>query len=46
MPDIVIFVVGVITFLLVSGGWIFTVVEVRHLGEQEEASRLLKKEPT
>jgi hypothetical protein len=36
MPDIVIFVVAVITFLLVSGGWIFKVVEVRRLGEQEE----------
>jgi hypothetical protein len=43
MPDIVIFVVGVISFLLVSGGWIFTVVEVRRLGEQEEARRLSTK---
>jgi len=39
MSDTVIFVVGALSFLLLSGGWIFTVLEVRRLGEEAKAKR-------
>jgi hypothetical protein len=39
MSDTSIFVVGTISFLLLSGGWIFTVLEVQRLGKQATAQR-------
>jgi hypothetical protein len=39
MSDTAIFLVGSFIFLLVSGGWIFTVLEVRRLDEEARAKR-------
>jgi hypothetical protein len=39
MSDTVIFVVGMFTFLLLSGGLGFTVLEVRRLDEEAKGKR-------
>ncbi len=39
MSDFGIFVVGAFAFLLLSGGWIYTVREVQRLGAKADARR-------
>jgi hypothetical protein len=41
MSDTMIFIVGMVTFLLLSGGLAFTVLEVRRLDEQAKVKRRL-----
>ena len=43
MSDTGIFIVGTLSFLLLSGGWIFTVAEVRRLGAEADARLLALK---
>jgi len=39
MSDIAIFIVGTFTFLLLSGGFVFTWYEVRRIEEEMETKR-------
>jgi CHASE3 domain sensor protein len=39
MSDTAIFVVGTFTFLLLSGGFFYTVLEVRRIEEETKANR-------
>ena len=43
MTDKAIFIAGLITFLLLAGGLIFTVLEVRRIEEEGAAKRLAKR---
>ena len=43
MSDTAIFVVGVFTFLLFSGGLVFTFLEVRRIEEETKAKRQSNK---
>ena len=44
MSNFVIFAVGTVVFLLLSGGLIFTVVEVRNLDQKQSAKRRMDRQ--
>jgi len=43
MPDTTVFLFGMFIFVLLFGGLILTVIEMRRLGREAESKRLLKK---